>query len=161
MLGRRADLEKKNCHIVIIDVLGIVNCRILNVYRSFRPPGLLSPNTFFDKQLEVISGALTSNSIVLGDFNLDAKMSNVPDYHRKIPLENLNLFALNENLVQLVKECTWSRVVNGSLKESILDHIYVTFYLFEHTFASPITITNPVLRVVLSLIAKRVFQSPL
>ena len=71
---RRADLEKKNCHIVIIDVLGIVNCRILNVYRSFRPPGLLSPNTFFDKQLEVISGALTSNSIVLGDFNLDAKM---------------------------------------------------------------------------------------
>ena len=37
----------------------------------------------------------------------------------------MSTFALNANLHQLVKQCTWSRVINGNLKESLLDHIYV------------------------------------
>ena len=95
------------------------------MYRSFRPPGNISPDSFFDSQISLISKALTNNTCLLGDFNLDARMSNVPEYHRKIPLEKLGNFALNANLVQLVKECTWSRTINGILKESLLDHIYV------------------------------------
>ena len=101
---RRYDLEKLNCHVIIIDVLGAVNFRIINVYRSFRPPGLMSPNSFFDSQIAIISVALTNNSYLLGDFNLDARMSDVPEYHRKIQLDKLNKFALDHNLVQLVEE---------------------------------------------------------
>ena len=48
---RRIDLEKKNCHVVIIDILGTTPMRIINVYRSFRPPGMLSPEVFFSQQL--------------------------------------------------------------------------------------------------------------
>ena len=85
----------------------------------------MSPNSFFDSQIALISVALTNNSYLLGDFNLDAHMSDVPEYHRKIPLDKLNKFALDHNLVQLVEECMWSRIINGVLKESLLDHIYV------------------------------------
>ena len=55
--------------------------------------------------LELMANVLTNNYCVLGDFNLDARMLNVPEYHRKITLEKLGNFALNANLVQLVKEC--------------------------------------------------------
>ena len=68
----------------------------------------MSPDSFCDSQISIISKALTSNSYILGDFNLNARMSNLPEYHRKIPLEKLGNFALNANLVQLVKQCTWS-----------------------------------------------------
>ena len=112
------DLEKLNCHVIIIDFLGAVNFRIINVYRSFRPPGLMSPNSFFDSQIALISVALTSNSYLLGDFNLDASMSDVPEYHRKIPLDKLNKFALDHNLVQLVEECTWSRIIICKLERT-------------------------------------------
>ena len=122
---RRYDLEKINSHIVIIDIIDASNCRIINVYRSFRPPGLMSPDNFFDLQIATIRAAINCNSIVLGDFNLDARMSNIPEYHRKTQLDKLNSFALMANLTQIVKFCTWSRTINGVHKESLLDHIYV------------------------------------
>ena len=120
---RRIDLEKKNCHIVIIDVINIVNTRVINIYRSFRPPGLKSPEIFFNDQLELMANVLTNNCCVLDDFNLDANMTDSPDYHRRIPLEKLNTFALNANLSQMVKFSTWSRTTCGVQKESLLDHV--------------------------------------
>ena len=30
---RRFDLERMNCHVIIIDVHGTANCRIINLYR--------------------------------------------------------------------------------------------------------------------------------
>ena len=36
---RRTDLEKPDCHVVIIDVLASTNFRIINLNRSFRPQG--------------------------------------------------------------------------------------------------------------------------
>ena len=51
---RRNDLELKNMHVVVIDVVCERKIRIINVYRSFRPPGNQSPETFFIKQLELI-----------------------------------------------------------------------------------------------------------
>ena len=88
---------------MVIDILGAAKCKIFCVYRSFQPLGFMSPDSFFETQIEIISNALTTDSIILGDFNLDARMSNVPKYQRKIPLEKLNTFALNANLHQLVK----------------------------------------------------------
>ena len=42
---RRNDLQKEDYHIVIVDVFLKVKVRIINVYRSFRPPnGLNSTN---------------------------------------------------------------------------------------------------------------------
>ena len=62
----------------------------------------------------------------MGDFNLDAKMSNRNDYNRKVPLQILNDFALENQLIQTVDFFTWSRNINGNRKESLLDHVYVS-----------------------------------
>ena len=47
------------------------------------------------------------------------------DYDRKVPLSCLVNFALENNLIQIVTETTWSRIINGIKKESLIDHIYV------------------------------------
>ena len=111
-------------HIVIIDVILDVKIRIIGLYRSFRPE-LLSPNEFFKRQLIVLSNAVVKNTMVLGDFNLDAGMEARQDYVYKMPLELLSNFALEKNLLQLVNFNTWSRNINGVRKQSCLDHIYL------------------------------------
>ena len=51
---RRLDLKLNNMHVVILDVLSVVQFRIINIYRSFRPPGGITVDKFFEKQLEII-----------------------------------------------------------------------------------------------------------
>ena len=99
---RRLDLEKENFHIVVVDVITDVKIRVINVYRSFRPPNSMTPEDFFVEQLKVIKKALCINCYIMGDFNLDAKMSYGNDYHRKIPLKLLNNFAAENNFVQII-----------------------------------------------------------
>ena len=110
---RRKDLEKENHHIVVIDIIVNVKIRLICIYRSFRPQDSSTPNSFFDTQLGTIKNALTSNTYLLGDFNLDARMEMRPDYDRKVPLSCLVNFALENNLIQIVTETTWSRIING------------------------------------------------
>ena len=50
---------------------------------------------------------------------------NPDDYHHRIPLGHLANFALESNLVQLINFKTWTRVVRGTRKQSLLDHVYV------------------------------------
>ena len=47
-------MEREDFHIVIVDVLLNVKLRIINVYRSFRPPNRLSPDAFFIEQIKII-----------------------------------------------------------------------------------------------------------
>ena len=77
---RRSDLEVKNYHIVICDVITSVVTRIICLYRSFRPPGMQSPESFFIAQLEIVRSALNDNCVIMGDFNLDAGMAHRNDY---------------------------------------------------------------------------------
>ena len=60
----------------------------------------------------------------MGDFNLDVEMEHRNDYLYKGPLKLLTEFTTQKNLVQLVQFKTWSRTINGVIKESTLDHIY-------------------------------------
>ena len=62
---RRTDLERENTHLLIIDVKIDVPIRIINVYRSFRPQGLLSADALFKVQLEIIKDALAPNCYVM------------------------------------------------------------------------------------------------
>ena len=118
------DLEKPNCHVVIIDIRQDVSLRIINVYRSFRPHGM-SPLKLFETQLNIMQNAITSNCFILGDFNLDARMEGVNTYNYKQLLYNLTNFATENNFQQIIDFSTWSRVINGVRKESLLDHVYV------------------------------------
>ena len=106
---RRFDLEKEDHHIVIIDVKTNPSIRIISLYRSFRPQGGISPDSFFNAQLGVLAGALTKNCFVMGDFNLDVKMELRNEYLYKGPFNLLTDFTTRNNLVQLVNFVTWTR----------------------------------------------------
>ena len=77
---RREDLEKRNSHVIIVDLLNLNTVRIISLYRSFRPPNNEAPRTFFLKQLEIVRNSIIPNTIVLGDFNLDFEMQYKQDY---------------------------------------------------------------------------------
>ena len=72
---RRRDLEKKNHHILIVDVIAESITRIICLYRSFRPLGGVIPSDLFLAQLDVVKNAICTNSFLLGDFNLDKQLN--------------------------------------------------------------------------------------
>ena len=126
---RRHDLEESNMGIVIIDLLGPNNYCIVNIYRSFNPANGITPLRFFESQLAIIKRAVTTSNnkkiVVSGDFNLDDSKRHALDYRNKIFFERLNQICDETNLIQLIEQPTWKRIVNNSVKTSILDHIYV------------------------------------
>ena len=99
--------------------------RIITIYRSFRPPDGRSPMDFFKDQLAAMQQNCTKNTIILGDFNLDAKMQYRLDYPHKHLYACLDEFTTEFNFEQLIDFPTWSRSINNVKKESTLDHIYV------------------------------------
>ena len=119
-----SDLEKKDKHIVICDILGSTKLIIINVYRSFRLPGGLSALEFFKSQLEVIKNALCSNCFIMGDFNLDGGMNVRQDYCARQLLDALYGLSNEANIIQVVNFNMWSRTINGVKKESLLNHVY-------------------------------------
>ena len=119
-------MEGTSSNVIIIDVIGSKNLRVINVYRTFATNLGESQQSKFKYQLSVIGNAVNERFVILGDFNLDYCLKNDENYR------NVNMFndfdsAFNDkNLVQMVEFPTWSRIVNNVLRESLLDHIYVT-----------------------------------
>ena len=67
---RRFDLEQEGGHMVVIDILGSPQTRIVNLYRPFNPKQL-PEQTFFCNQITKLDELIFNNTIILGDFNLD------------------------------------------------------------------------------------------
>ena len=85
--NRKSDLEGINSNMVILDIEANRPLRLINIYRSFNPQNNVNQKDKFVYQLTLIRSAMTANTIVMGDFNLDAKMNNGMDYNRKVPLK--------------------------------------------------------------------------
>ena len=62
---------------------------------------------------------------MLGDFNLNYAKINDVDYSHVRYFDDFDDTLNDENLVQIIEFPTWSRVINNSLVESTIDHIYV------------------------------------
>ena len=120
---RRQDLEGTNSHLLIIDVKGVKNVRLINIYRCFNPVEL-SPRQFFNYQLRLIKNAFNDNTLLLGDMNLDWSKKWLNSYQFKAYFDDMDLVLNDLNLTQVVNFPTWSRSVNNIHKESTLDHIY-------------------------------------
>ena len=99
---RRKDLEKNDVHIVIVDVTAETKFRLINVYRSFSPPGGSTATNCFNEQLNIIKKALGKNCYIMGDFNLDGGKDLRPDYSNMILLNRLKNFIAESNLIQVV-----------------------------------------------------------
>ena len=100
---------------------------------------MLSPNSFFKAQLEILKNSITDNCLIMGDFNLDVKMIGRSDYSNKVLLSHLNNYALENDLTQLVDFCTWNRTIKGTKKESLIDHVYVNNFaaINDTTYSIP------------------------
>jgi exonuclease III len=81
---RRSDLEKKNLHIIILDVGSTPATRIITIYRTFKPQDASTPRENFRRQLNVINEATTNSTVLLGDFNLDEKKRFMADYGQRL-----------------------------------------------------------------------------
>ncbi len=125
---RRNDLEGTNSGVMIIDIMLKHKYRIINVYRSFNPPGGETQRQMFTRQLDLIQIAAVEDpeykSIILGDFNLDDNKKYMNSYSHKLYFEELNEKIENKGFIQMVEFETWTRLVNGTWRSSILDHIY-------------------------------------
>ena len=112
-------------HIVIIDINNDKKHCIITIYRPFNPQSARTQKEFFDLQLQIIKSNINRNTIVLGDFNLDQKKNFDPQYGHKHYFESLRNAFEQHSLIQIVSFPTWSRVINNTLKSSIIDHIYL------------------------------------
>ena len=126
---RRPDLEEMNLGIIIIDLIGHYRYRVINIYRSFNPSNGMTPLQFFEVQLSIIKKSIeTANNmkiIISGDFNLDDSKRFALDYRNKLFFDRLNVICDDHNLFQLIRKPTWERIINNTIKTSILDHLYV------------------------------------
>ena len=75
-------------------------------------------------QLDLLKNELTDNCVVMGDFNLDARIDLRLDYQHRVQFEILSNFALNENLIQIIDFTTWLRIINGIMIQFLHDHVY-------------------------------------
>ena len=114
---RQYTLEGENTGIVIIDTYGQIEYRIINLYRSFNPPLNLTPRQFFEQQLDIIRNSINSKGnrvlILAGDFNLDDSKRYALDYRHRSLFEPLNTLCDNHNLIQMLEEATWHRIINN------------------------------------------------
>jgi hypothetical protein len=103
------------------------NTRVVyGLYRPFKLRSKLNHLAVFNELLEKIIPVKGKDLIVLGDFNVDvARFSDASyNFHE---LSNLLMCKMNTlNLTQLVNKPTWRRIIKGTLKESTLDHVYMS-----------------------------------
>jgi hypothetical protein len=88
----------------------------------------LSSKIFFTKELNIVKDNNVTNMKLLGDFNLDAKMEYRIVYPHRHLFNVLNYVTTQYNLYQLLDFPTWSKGMKDLLKQSTLDHVYVSNY---------------------------------
>ena len=62
---RRVDLEGSDSNLIIIDVEGTLNTRLINVYRSFAPQNNVFQREKFKNQLSLINTAMCNSNCIL------------------------------------------------------------------------------------------------
>ena len=123
---RKRELEGFDSNLIIIDLLGSSKCKIINVYRKFSPQNGVSQRVKFNLQLDLINSALSPESILVGDFNLDLAKRLNTNYSLKNYFIDMDSKLSDHHLAQLVDFPTWSRTLNGVIKESKIDYMYVS-----------------------------------
>ena len=125
---RRMELEGENNHIIVMDIDLKKKYRLINIYRTFAPTDNMNPTRKFEEQINIINNCIISAPdrvpLVVGDFNLDSSRLYDITYRHYALSQKLTEVSDTLNLTQLVNFTTWSRIINGTLKTSTLDHVY-------------------------------------
>ena len=104
---------------------------LIYIYRSFASQNNITIVERFTTQIRIINNTINKypnhQILIMGDFNLNYYLANNNNYNYKNLFDIINEMATVNNLTQIINFPTWSRVVNGVKKESILDHVYVNY----------------------------------
>lgn len=111
-----------------VDVIKIQTdkLQVFGVYRPFKLPNGINKIDYLNSTIQWISNNLTTNRdvVLIGDFNLDYSRKSDYGYANFGLLQTLLHFTDNLSLSQKINSKTWSRIVLGNEKSSVLDHIY-------------------------------------
>jgi len=123
---RLHSIERPDTHLIFVHLLG-PNVYVASLYRTYQLTVHLDHLSAFNEQIETLTSLFEGDKkiILLGDFNLDQLKRNDPTYHHSRLYETWKAFETEQQLLQLVDFPTWAREVQGAVKTSILDHIYV------------------------------------
>ena len=68
---RPFELEIQGIHAIVIDLKDVHQTRIINIYQSFNPTNNQNQREYFNSLLALTNANTNTNSIIIGDFNLD------------------------------------------------------------------------------------------
>ena len=120
---RVLDKENKNVEAMLIKVFDYTIC---GLYRPFLLPNHQNDISYLDDIKTMIENIQSKNIILIGDFNMDYKKVSDQTYRNTRLYNIIEPVLIEKTLVQLITEPTWKRKSGNELKESILDHIYVS-----------------------------------
>ena len=120
-------LEKADSHQIVIKLLK-ANVVVTSLYRTYQLTVHQDYVAAFKDQISIVDSILQQENklIILGDFNLDQNKWSDPSYHHSRLYELWKDLEITHQLVQLVNFTTWMRLDRGTLKMSLLDHIYTS-----------------------------------
>ena len=97
-------------------------------------------NEFKGSILPHLQVSFTTNTVLLGDFNIDAAKKYETDYRNKDLFDDFDLALGDFDLNQMISFETWSRVINNVRKFSTLDHLYCKdpTFLEDKAFINPL-----------------------
>ena len=113
--------ERNNVEIIVIKVF---DTQIAGLYRPFLLPHHNNEADYMKDCSDIISSLNSKNILLLGDFNLDFKKVSDQSYARANTFQILENVLIEKTLVQLIKDHTWQRKYNETIKCSLLDHLY-------------------------------------
>lgn len=102
--------------IIALDVQG---SRIVGVYRPFKLAKDCKRSSFFHSIIKTLENLSKTDKMLVigGDFNVDL-------FKKSSNLNDLQNWAINNGLIQLVQNYTWRRLVSGNIQTSAIDHLY-------------------------------------
>ena len=107
--------------------LRIGDLTVNGIYRPFKIPHHNNHREYMESltsELKTIDK--TGFTIIIGDFNLDSSKRMIQNYNQNTVYRILDEYLDEYNLNQIETNSTWSRIVQNSLHESTLDHIYTS-----------------------------------
>ena len=157
--ARQIQIEKPGAHIILlrIECVNKVVC-LASIYRTYKLTRHESHLQAFQEQIEILQTFMNTNRgencIIMGDMNLDERRRSDRSYHLHQLYQMWDDFERERCLIQMVKFSTWTRIHAGTLRQSIIDHVYVDNQaLVEYVEEVSVTVGDHV-PVLISLVCK-------
>ena len=121
--SRASEIENNKLELIMLKTVDNMIC---GYYRPFLHPSHQTEKQYIEETVECLSKINNKNLIIAGDFNIDFMKIHQQSYKNRLIYEILEVILIEKALVQVIKKPTWMRKYKNNLKESLLDHIYVS-----------------------------------